>query len=145
MTQRINSFFSSSQELLQLSGKVRQLRAFQLHYAQIAPPSLLRASSVSHIENGTLTLTANNSAIASKLRQMLPELLKHLQLQGCEVTGIQVRVQVTIPPNKVTAPPSMISVSGKHQLNELAKSLGESPLKTALQRLAANNTKKSTE
>jgi hypothetical protein len=81
---------------------------------------------------------ANNSAVAAKLRQIAPELLKQLQLQGCEVTVIQVKVQVTITPDKPAKPsPALISTQGKVHLNELADSLHDSPLKLALQRLAA--------
>lgn len=142
MTQHINSFFSSSRELGQISGKVRQLRALQSHYELVAPPSLSRASHVAQIEQGNLTLMANNSAVAAKLRQMTPELLRQLQLQGCEVTVIQVRVQVTLNPDKSpTHIHPSISNQGKVQLNELADSLHDSPLKSALQRLAG--TKKS--
>ncbi len=139
MTQRLNSYFSSSPELRQIAGKVRQLRAYQTHYAQVAPPSLLRSSQVLLIEQGILTLAANNSAVAAKLRQMTPELIEQLQLHGCEVTGIQVRVQVTLPPNARPATPATLSTHGKQQLIELAASLNDSPFKSALQRLAEKN------
>lgn len=108
----------------------------QLHYAQIAPPSLLRSSHVAQTELGILTLAANNSAVAAKLRQMTPELVKQLQLRGCEVTGIQVRVQVDNPINTHLAAPASMSAEGKQQLNKLADTLAESPLKSALQRLS---------
>jgi hypothetical protein len=137
LTQHINSFFSSSRELSQISGKVRQLRVLQSRYELVVPPSLSRASHVAMIEQGNLTLMANNSAVAAKLRQMTPELLKQLQLQGCEVTVIQVRVQVTPSPDHPPTPVhSSISNQGKVQLNEFADSLDDSPLKSALQRLA---------
>jgi hypothetical protein len=139
LTQPINSFFSSSKELSQLSGKVRQLRVLQSQYELVVPPSLHRASHVAQIEQGNLTLMANNSAVAAKLRQMTPELLKQLQLQGSEVTVIQVRVQVTITPDKPAAPhPALISTQGKVHLNVLADSLLDSPLKLAIQRLAGS-------
>jgi hypothetical protein len=142
LTQRLNAFLTSSQELRQISGKVRQLRSIQSLYEQIAPVSLLRSSQVLCIETGLLTLAANNGAIAAKLRQMTPELLRQLQLQGCEVTGIQVRVQVTVPPNPRPALPSSLSEEGIQQLNNLASTLGDSPLKSALQRLANRNKSK---
>jgi len=136
LTQRLNSFIASSQELRQISGKVQELRSFQLQYEKIAPPSLLRASSVLHIEHNVLTLAANNGAVATKLRQMTPELVRQLQLHGCEVTGIQVRVQVTLPPVSQATSPSFLSSEGKKHLTDLATSLADSPLKSALQRLA---------
>ena len=110
----------------------------QQHYAKIAPPSLLKFSQVLHIEQNLLTLSANNGAVAAKLRQLVPELIRQLQLQGCEVTGIQVRVQVTEPVATHSALPSSLSTEGKQQLSELAATLADSPLKNALQRLIQN-------
>ena len=138
MPQRLNSFFASSKELSQISGKVQQLRAFQLHYEQVAPPSLLGASHVLQIEQSVLILAANNGAVAAKLRQMAPDMVRQLQVHGCEVTGIQVRVQVTLPPIKHTATPSSMSIQAKQRLFDLAATLADSPLKRALQRLSGN-------
>lgn len=88
------------------------------------------------LEHNVLTLAANNSAVAAKLRQMTPELVRQLQSCGCEVTGIQVRVQVTLPLIPHTATPSSMSAQGKLKLNDLAATMADSPLKDALQRLA---------
>jgi hypothetical protein len=136
LPQRINSFITSNQELRQISGKVRQLLALQVHYEKIVPLSLLRSSRVLHIEEKILTLAANNSAVAAKLRQMAPELVTQLQLHGAEVTGIQVRVQVTLTPAVNIVKNKSVSNRGKQQLSELADTLPESPLKSALHRLA---------
>jgi len=141
LTQRLNSFLSSSQELRQLSGKAKQLRVLQQHYAKIAPPSLLNFSQVLHIEQNILTLAANNGAVASKLRQMVPEFIRQLQLQGCEVTGIQVRVQVTAPITTRVALPATLSAEGKQQLSKLTATLADSPLKSALRRLLQSKPK----
>ena len=136
MSQRLNSYFSASPELRQLSGKAGQLQALQRLYEQIAPASLLRYSRVLQLEQHILTLAANNGAIAAKLRQLAPELTEKLQNRGCEVTGIQVRVQVTLPAAEHISTPPTLSVSGRKRLIELAVELPDSPLKSALQRLA---------
>jgi len=93
------------------------------------------------IEKNVLTLAANNSAIAAKIRQLTPELIQQLKLHGCEVTGIQVRVQVTLPVATPIHHAVSVSENGRKKLNELAVSLSDSPLKNALQRLI--NSKKS--
>lgn len=136
MSQRLNSYFGASPELRQLSGKAGQLLALQRHYEQIAPVSLIRYSRVLQLERQILTLAANNGAIAAKLRQLAPELTRQLQNLGCEVTGIQVRVQVTLPAAENTLPPPQLSATGRKRLIELAVELPDSPLKSALQRLA---------
>lgn len=136
MPHRLNSFFGTSPELRQLSSKAGQLLALQRHYEQVAPASLRRYSRVLQLEQKILTLAANNGAIAAKLRQLAPELTRQLQNLGCEVTGIQVRVQVTLPAAEHTPTPPTLSATGRQRLIELAVELPDSPLKSALQRLA---------
>ncbi len=141
MPLRLNSFIASNQELSQLSGKVRQLHALQLLYEKVSPPSLLRASHVIQMEQNILILGADNSAIAAKLRQMTLELIRQLKLLNCEVTAIQVRVQVTLPPSIPVRHAALVTEHGQKELNQLAESLNDSPLKNALQRLI-NSSKK---
>jgi hypothetical protein len=90
-------------------------------------------------DQNTLTLSAKNGAIASKLRQMTTELASKLHHLGCEVTLIQVVVQVSASPYVPPTEKRSISLSGKTQLTEFAKSLHDSPLKDALNRLAKRN------
>ena len=117
MSNRLNSYFNASEELRQLSLKVDQLLVLQRHYEQIAPPSLIRASHVIQIDQQTLLVAADNGSVAAKLRQLVPEFTKILQSRGYEITGIQIRVQVAV-------------------LVDFTVKLQDSPLKTALQRLA---------
>lgn len=136
MSKQLNSYFSISDELRQLSRKAEQLLALQRHYERIAPPSLMRASRVLLLEGQTLTLAADNSAASAKLRQLAPELTRLFQSAGCEVTGIQVKVQVAQPSIMRTPTPVSLSAIGRQQLVDLADKLADSPLKNALQRLA---------
>ena len=136
MSQRLNSYFAASQELRRLSHKAGQLLVLQRHYERVAPSSLVRASRVLQLEQQTLILAANNGATAAKLRQLAPELARLFQSAGCEVTGIQVRVQVAMPPAKRAHTPATLSATGRKRLMELAVELPDSPLKSALQRLA---------
>jgi hypothetical protein len=136
VSQRLNSYFGASPELRQLSSKAGQLLSLQRHYEQIAPASLMRCSRVLQLEHKILTLAANNGAVAAKLRQLAPELTSTLQNRGCEITGIQVKVQVTLPAAEYTLAPPTLSATGRNRLIELAVGLPDSPLKSALQRLA---------
>jgi hypothetical protein len=139
VSQRLNSYLNASLELRHLSGKIGQIQALQRLYEQVAPASLIRYSRILVLERQMLTLAANNSAIAAKLRQLAPELLLQFQNRGYEVTGIQVRVQVSSPLPEYTPTPPVVSVVGQKRLNELATELPDSPLKSALQRLARNS------
>ena len=119
------------------------LMALQKLYQQIAPAALLPYSRVVKLESQTLTLSANNGAIAAKLRQIAPTLTKMFQNGGCEVTGIQVRVQVTFASPAKSGVRPMLSGVSRNRLDELAKGLPDSPLKHALQRLARKSSEKS--
>ena len=138
MSNQLSSYFTASQELRQLSHKVDELLALQRHYEQIAPSSLVRASHVMQIDQQTLVIAADNGTVAAKLRQLAPGFTQLLQNRGYEITGIQIRVQVALP--ITTRPPRLTSLSiiGRQQLVDLTVKLQDSPLKTALQRLAKN-------
>lgn len=110
----------------------------QRYYVQHATPALARSSHVQTLEGHTLTLAADNAAVAAKLRQIAAQLLLLFQNGGYEVTGIQVRVQVAAPPIQSDPAPPVIGSAARERLNELAGGLQESPLKNALLRLARN-------
>lgn len=138
MTLRLTNFFKSSQELRQFTGKILQLRKIQALYERVAPPSLLKSSHVMQLEQGILSLAADNPAVAAKLRQLAPVLQEQLLLQGGEVTGIQVKVQVTNPAPTPAKHQAHLGLKGKQELAHLIDTLADSPLKTALQRLSDN-------
>ena len=111
-------------------------------YEQIAPPSLALASRVMQLEQKILMVQADNSAVAAKLRQLSPRLTQLFRESEHEVTAIQVRVQVAfLPPVSPPVSPN-VSVTGRQRLVDLADKLSESPLKSALQRLAAASSSK---
>ena len=136
MPHRLNAYLASNHELRQLSSKASQLMALQRHYESIAPPPLARNSQVLRLQQQTLVIGANNGAVAAKLRQMTTELISRFQARGCEVTGIQIRVQVSIPPRQLPFKPRKLSKTARDALSELDENLPDSPLKSALRRLA---------
>lgn len=136
MSRRLNSILDDSPELHRLSSKAGRLRALQLLYEQVAPPSLARASHVLNLEQQMLLLAADNGAVAAKLRQLAPQLAQLFRDRGHEVTGIQVHVQVALPPARRSMAPAALGAAGRQALADLAGKLPESPLKNALQRLA---------
>ena len=133
---RLNSYFDASQELRQLTHKVERLAALQRHYELFAPPSLARTSHVVQLDQQILTLAADNGAVAAKLRQLAPRLAQMLQQSGYQVTVIQVRVQVAVPPKPVATSAVALSSTGQKQLLASTEKLPDSLLKKTLQRLA---------
>jgi hypothetical protein len=138
---RLNTFLTANSELSQLTKKARQLMTLQQQLECVIPPSLKRGCRVMQLnqQTQTLTLSADNGAIASKLRQMTTELAAKLRENGCEVTLIQVLVQVNPPPFIPPHQAHILSASGKTHLTELSEKLPDSPLKDALNRLVKRN------
>ena len=135
MPRRLNSFLTTGHELGQLTNKARQLTALQQQLDQIIPASLKRGCRVTQLKQQTLTLSADNGAIASKLRQMTTDIAAKLRIIGCEVTIIQVLVQVNAPPYAPPPEARSLSKTGKAHLSNLADNLDDSPLKEAINRL----------
>ena len=135
MPHRLKAFLASNLELRQLSSKAEQLTALQGHYEAIVPPSLKNSSRVSQLNRQVVVIAAANGAAAAKLRQMTAELLSLFQARGCEVTGIQIKVQVTVPPPIIPSESRKLGKAAKDALNELDENLADSPLKSALRRL----------
>ncbi len=104
-------------------------------YRKTTTPALAGASRVIGFERGILTVGADNSAIAAKLRQLAPHILHQLNRGDTQVTGILVKVQVGQPAPTTSHAARTLGETARGQLADLAASLGESPLKCALLRL----------
>jgi hypothetical protein len=137
--QKIGDVIAGSGELGALARRSRRLSDLQQLLLEATPSELAAATRVSDLKAGVLLVLADNPAVAAKLRQLTPRLLKHVQKQHAEITGIRVAVQVKT--HKINAehevtkrslPPEAIQ-----DLRGLAEALAPSPLKTALARLIA--------
>lgn len=94
-TRKLSALMIDTAGLSALTKATQHITALQRLYAACgAPPDLIQASRVVNSHNGMLVIAADNSAVAAKLRQLAPRLLKNLQKQRAQVTGIQVQVQV---------------------------------------------------
>ena len=119
---------------------MEKLTAMQRIFMKIAPPQLAQHCALGDFSEGSLTICADNGAIAAKLRQMLPSLLLKFQAMGYEVTAIRIAVQANyrnirgndLPVGKGKP---QIGRGGVESLNDLASGLPDSPLKTAIESL----------
>jgi len=137
--QKIGDVIARSSDLEALARRARRLNELQQLLLEATPSALAAATRVTDLKAGTLVVLADNPAVAAKLRQLAPRLLKHVQKQQGEITGIRVAVQVKT--HKIKAeddvtqrllPPEAIQ-----NLGGLAEALPPSPLKSALARLVA--------
>jgi hypothetical protein len=135
--QKIGDVIARSGGLEALARYARRLSDLQLLLLEATPSELAAATRVADLKAGTLVVLADNPAVAAKLRQLAPRLLKHVQKQQPQITGIRVGVQVKT--HKIKAeheitkrplPPEAI-----RDLGELAEALPPSSLKSALAQL----------
>jgi hypothetical protein len=84
-------------------------------------------------------IAADNGAIGAKLRQLAPRLLKNMQKQRAEVTGIHIQVQVFQPAAKPSAPPEKtpLSIDSIDNFENLSRRVKDPGLSAALARFAA--------
>ena len=93
-TRKLSALLLDTEGLSVLTRASQRIAALQRLYVICAPPDLAQASRVVSDRNGMLVIAADNGAIAAKLKQLTPRLLKNLQKRAVEVTGIRVEVQV---------------------------------------------------
>jgi hypothetical protein len=134
---KISDLLAHSGELRALSGKARRLAELQQVLLEAVPSSLIHATRIKTLRAGTLVVLAGNAAVAAKLRQLAPRLLRHVQERENQVTGIQVEVQVAMQQSfsAQTGSGRDLSLTALRSLEGLAGTLKESPLKGALDRL----------
>lgn len=137
--QKIGDVIARSGGLEALARHARRLSDLQLLLLEATPSELAAATRVTDLKAGTLVVLADNPAVAAKLRQLAPRLLKHVQKQQPQITGIRVAVQVKTHKindehefTKRPLPPEAIK-----DLGELAEALPPSSLKSALAQLLA--------
>ena len=140
---KINFYLNTSDRLRSLTREAQRNAELHQVLVNIAPPELTQACRVKQLRDGTLTLLAENAAIAAKLKQLAARLLVSYQKQRCEVTSIRIEVQV----REASAPPATrrelkrLSIETIENLEKLAGELEDSPLKQALTTMAARQRK----
>ena len=142
----VSRLLKQSAELAGVRDRLARVAHLQARYRRAVPEALAAASRVSALEGSTIVIGADNGSVAAALRAIAPRLLTALQggignrtepnsETNQQVTAIRVEVQVTSRGPALTrarpAPPS------PEQLTRLAEGLSESPLREALERMAA--------
>lgn len=135
---RIDFYLNTSDRLRSLSQEARLNAELDRILLHSAPAELTQACRVKQLRDGTLTLLAENAAIAAKLKQLAARLLDAYRKERTEVTSIRILVQVERRPQPRAEPePKRLSIESIENLERLADSMEDSPLKQALTRLAA--------
>jgi hypothetical protein len=142
--QKIGDVIATSGNLRSLAEHARRLEDLHQLLFEAVPPALAGASRVTNLKSGILVISADNAAVAAKLRQLAPRLLSHLEKNAIQVTGIQVDVQVKV--HKIKAEDNVIETAlppdAIQKFSRLAERLPPSPLKSAIARLASRRPRK---
>lgn len=138
-TRKLSALIIDNAGLTALTRATQCIAALQRLYVICAPPDMAEASRVVNNRDGMLVIAADNGAVAAKLRQQAPRLLKNLQKQGAEITGIRVQVQVerTGPAPRVQTQKTPLTVDSIDNFEKLSKQVKDPDLRSALARFAA--------
>ena len=116
----------------------RHTRELQRIFFDSAPRPLAQATRVRMLKDGTLYLSAENAAIAAKLRQLVPRLLITIRERVPEVTVIRVEAQVAAAESKLptNVKKKSLSIETIDNFEKAAAAMPDSELKSALAALA---------
>lgn len=152
-TEPLARLLSRCPDLDPVRDRLEQVRRLQGRYRSVVPAELASSSRVCAIDGTTVVVRADNAPVASALRAMAPRLLaglaepagpanKSLKFKrDQELTGLRVEVQVDSPPPRKVRARGELPVQ---RLESIARGLADSPLKDALERIAAAQRKSST-
>jgi len=133
----IGNLLGRSQVMKNLTAAAGRLQKLQKTFIDAAPVELASACRVKNYHSGTLIVAAGNSAVAAKLRQLVPSMLATIRKQEPEATGIRIEVQVSAPTQTTRAAvqPAGLPSDSIDKFRQLASRLDDSPLKSALTNL----------
>lgn len=138
-TRKLSALIIDNAGLTALTRATQCIAALQRLYVICAPPDMIQASRVFNNRNGMLVIAADNGAVAAKLRQQAPRLLKNMQKQGAEVTGIRVQVQVgrAAPAHRSSGKKRPLTIDSIDDFEKLSAQVKDPGLRSALARFAA--------
>jgi len=128
LTAGMDSLMPHAQRLIEL----RQI------FTQALPNNLRRSCSIANYKQGKVVIFAENSAVAAKLKLLLPAVRDHLLKFAVEVTGIEVQVQPAISRPNEPISEIYLSANAAESLTRLSRQLPDSKLKESIESLAKN-------
>ncbi len=136
-SKNLRAYLDSAVAIASLLPQAERLIELRHIYRKLVPQQLLRYSSIVNYRQQTVVISAENSAIAAKLRLLTPRLIKDFSKFGLEVTGIRLEVQPRQAATGEAAPKrACLSRAGAERLQALAGRLPDSKLKQTLARMA---------
>lgn len=132
------SFLRGNDALAALLPTATKLAKLQADCLAILPAQFTNCT-VLNVSEGVLHIAVPNSALATRIKQMLPKLQSSLIERGWQVESIKLRIQVEAPaPTPPTVEGRNLSSSALHSFRELNQSLENHPSNLALKQAIQN-------
>lgn len=134
---RIGDILGTADELGSIAVASRRVAQMQRVYLEAIPRDLWNSSRIGWARGAVLTVCADNGAVAAKIRQLGPRILKHLRQSGFEFNSMRIDVQVgQNAGSSAYSPHKSLSKHALSAIEETLSRIDDSPLKSALARLA---------
>jgi hypothetical protein len=138
----IAAVLHSAPELERFMPLVDRLVALRAAVRDVMPRELGDCASVVGAKQDTVSILADNSAVAAKLRMYEPALIRACRRVMPQVAAVRVRVRSTAPPaGRRAAKQAMLNAAPAAALAALAESLPPSPLQDAIASLSRKGTR----
>jgi hypothetical protein len=133
----IAQVLDASPELGRFMPLVDRLVALRAAVRDAMPRELADAAAVVALKDDVVSILADNSAAAAKLRMLEPMLVRACRKAAPQVAVVRVRVQAGMAPRRRTAGKrARLNAPGAAVLAQLAEALPPSPLRDAVARLS---------
>lgn len=148
-TEPVSKLLGTDAALRPLAERLLVIKRLQKRYRNIAPENLAAASRVCAIDGTTVVICATSGPVAAALRHLAPRLLQGLRegwrastkySRDQELNSIRIELQVDAAPPKRAVKPRPDLPTEK--LADLAGRLSDSPLKSELERIARETSRK---
>jgi hypothetical protein len=136
----VSKLLGENADLKPLTTRLAHIKRLQRRYRTLAPERLADSSRVCAVDGTTVVICADNAAIAAALRHLAPRILAELRAKNPrdqELNSIRVEVQVKErTPKRAAVARAPLP---RDKLAKVAASLGPSPLKETLERVARDD------
>jgi len=138
MSTLLHRYLGRDMPLARLQEHAIRLGRLQRILVPALPPQCANACHVANLKEDVLTVSACGSAVAVRLKQMVPSLLEHFALAGYPLRRIHVKVGLPEPsPARQPTPARGISEAARAQIGAFAATLPpDAPLRASLETLA---------
>lgn len=136
------SWLNDDQHGSEVLATARNLIAVENATKNTLPAALAGVCRVARIDRQEITLAVPSAAYASKLRQLAPRILLHLNSSGWNLNEISVKVQVSLLQTETKETPRQVEPLGEQALSafaELQSKLRPGPLADAIQQLLSHH------